>query len=575
VTESGSKEAQRAEAEACGAARTSSAVTAGKLVLGTLAVAQFLMALDSSVMNVSIAYVSQDVHTTVAGVQAAITMYTLVMAALMVTGGRIGAIIGRRRAFAIGCVVYGTGAAVTSIAGSLPILMIGWSLIEGMGAALIMPACVALVAANVPPSKRPAAYGMLTAAVALAIAAGPLIGGAVTTWASWRWVFAGETIIVIPLLLLTRRMVDTPPEAGQRFDVVGFCLSVAGLGATVYGVLRTGEWGWVHKVGAPKLLGISPSFWLILGGLIVCYVFIRWEARLERHGGQPLIRPSMLLNRRLTGGLLMSFFQFLVQGGVGFVISLFLSIVLGLSALMTGFWLFPLSVALLIAAAGIPNVLPKASPCLVVRVGLMLFMVGVVVLMVCLEPGAGAHVVVAPLVLMGLGAGCMASQIGAVTVSAVPDDQTTEVGGLQSTVSNLGSSLATALTGSVLIATLSASFLAGIVDSPKVPEAVKKKSEVQLAAGIPFVSNDQLRAYMRAEGASAKATRFVLADNEHARLKGLQTALSLVAGLCVVALFFTGRLPRRTVTDEGGAGPPRGPAASEDPSAPEDPSRPA
>jgi MFS family permease len=180
------------------------------VVLLTLASAQFLMTLDTSVMNVSIATVAKDVGTTVTGIQTAITMYTLVMAAFMITGGKIGQIIGRKRAFAIGSVIYGCGSLTTALSPSLPVLLLGWSLLEGLGAVLILPAIVALVATNFDREARPRAYGLVASAGAIAVAAGPLIGGLFTTYASWRWVFAGEVLIVIVILLLTRRVADTP-----------------------------------------------------------------------------------------------------------------------------------------------------------------------------------------------------------------------------------------------------------------------------------------------------------------------------------------------------------------------------
>src|SRR5918994_19935 len=166
------------------------------LVLLTLAAGQFLMTLDSSVMNVSIATVAKDVGTTVTGIQGAITAYTLVMAALMITGAKIGAIIGRKRAFAIGCVIYGCGSLITSLAQSLPMLLFGWSLLGGIGAALILPAIVALVAGNFPVERRPAAYGLVAAAGAVAVAIGPLVGGFCTTYFSWRWGCGGGGFVL-------------------------------------------------------------------------------------------------------------------------------------------------------------------------------------------------------------------------------------------------------------------------------------------------------------------------------------------------------------------------------------------
>src|SRR5829696_5018897 len=380
------------------------------LVLFTLASGQFLMTLDSSVMNVSIATVAKDVGTTVTGIQGAITAYTLVMAALMITGAKVGAIIGQKRAFAIGCVIYGCGSFTTSIAQSLPVLLFGWSFLEGVGAALIMPAIVALVAGNFPAERRPAAYGLVAAAGAVAVAVGPLIGGFCTTYFSWRWVFAGEVIVVLAILLLTRRIADAPVEERPQLDVVGAVLSALGLGLLVFGVLRSAEWGWIQpKSGAPSWAGLSPTIWLIIGGLFVIWIFFRWQARRESHGQEPLVRTSMLRNKQLVGGLTMFFFQFLVQAGFFFVVPLFLSVALGLSAIDTG-------IRLLAAAIGIPKLFPQISPRLVVRLGLLSLLAGTVVLLGALDPDAGAEIVFVPMLLVGLGIGALASQLGAVTV---------------------------------------------------------------------------------------------------------------------------------------------------------------
>ena len=210
-------------------ARKASAGAAG-LILMTLCVGQFLMMLDSSVMNVSIATVAKDVGTTVTGIQTAITLYTLVMASFMITGGKIGQIIGRKRAFVIGCVIYGCGSLTTALAPNLPVLLIGWSCLEGLGAALILPAIVALVAANFGPGERPRAYGLVTAAAAVAVAVGPIVGGLFTTYLSWRYVFAGEVLLVVVILVLARRIEAGEAERKVRLDLVGTALSAPGSG---------------------------------------------------------------------------------------------------------------------------------------------------------------------------------------------------------------------------------------------------------------------------------------------------------------------------------------------------------
>jgi EmrB/QacA subfamily drug resistance transporter len=513
-------------------------------VLLTLGAGQFLMTLDSSVMNVSIATVAEDVGTTVTGIQSAITLYTLVMAMGMIPGGKIGSMIGRKRAFALGCVIYGLGSLTTSLAPNLTVLILGWSLLEGVGAALILPAIVALVAGNVPPEGRPRAYGLVMAAGAVAVALGPLIGGFATTYYSWRWVFAGEVVVVLAILLLTRRIQDAAVEERLRLDLVGAVLSAAGLGLGVFGVLRSSEWGWVApKPGGPDVLGLSPTIVLIVLGGLVLWLFVVWENRVDRRGGEPLVQMAMFGNRQLTGGLVMFFFQYLVQAGLFFTIPLYLSVALGLSAIDTGLRIMPLSITLLLAAAGIPRFLPAVSPRRVVRAGLLALLAGVLLLLVAMDVDAGAEIVTVPLLLAGLGIGALASQLGSVTVSAVPDDQSSEVGGLQNTATNLGASLGTALAGSVMIALLTSSFITGIEQNAAVPSQVSAQAEVELAGGIPFVSDADLEVALREAGVSEATTSAVVDENGESRLDGLRAALASMALMALLALFFSGRVP--------------------------------
>jgi MFS family permease len=532
------------------------ATRAAGSVLLTLASAQFLMTLDSSVMNVSIATVADDVDTTVTGVQTAITFYTLVMASLMITGGKIGQILGRKRTFAIGCVIYGCGSFTTAIAPNLAVLMFGWSVLEGIGAALIMPAIVALVASNFARGERPRAYGLVASAGAIAVAAGPLIGGLFTTYLSWRLVFASEVLVVLVILALTRRMADTPPEEGARLDLVGTASSALGLGLVVYGVLRSGTWGFVRpKAGAPEWLGLSPVIWLILAGGVVLYVFLWYQGHRLARGQAALLDPAMLRNRVLQGGLTSFFFQYLLQAGLFFVVPLFLSVSLGLSAIATGVRLLPLSITLLLAAAGIPKVFPNASPRRVVRIGFLALFAGIVVMVAALDAGAGPEIVTWPMLLAGLGVGALASQLGSVTVSSVPDAQSGEVGGVQNTVTNLGASIGTALAGAVLISALTSSFLSGVQDNPDVPSDVASEAQVKLAGGIPFISDADLKTDLDEAGVDPNTADAIIDENSEARIAGLRTSLSLLAVIALIALFFSRRIPTQqpTATSASGA----------------------
>jgi len=514
------------------------------LVLLTLASGQFVMTLDSSVMNVSIATVAKDVGTTVTGIQSAITLYTLVMAMLMIPGGKIGSLIGRRRAFSIGCLIYGVGSLTTALAQNLAVLIIGWSILEGIGAALILPAIVALVASNFAPAGRPRAYGLVMAAGAIAVAVGPLIGGIATTYLSWRYVFVGEVVIVLAIFVVARRVEDAPVETRPHLDLIGAALSAAGLGLAVFGILRSSEWGWVlAKPGAPDVAGLSPTIVLIFSGLFVLWLFSAWEHHVERRRREPLVRLSMFRNRQLSGGLVMFFFQYLVQAGLFFTVPLYLSIALGLSAIDTGVRIIPLSITLLLAAAGIPRFFPDVSPRLVVRAGLLAIFAGILWLLLGIDVDAGAEIVTVPLLLAGLGIGALASQLGSVTVSAVPDEESPEVGGLQNTATNLGASIGTALAGSLLIAALTTSFLNGIQENPAVPAQVSAEANVKLAGGIPFISDADLENALTKAGASDEVAQAVLNENKQARLDGLRIALAALALMALIALFLTRRIP--------------------------------
>jgi MFS family permease len=522
---------------------TKSAGAAG-VILFTLAAGQFVMALDTTVMNTAIATVAKDLDTSVTGIQTAITAYTLVMAALMITGGKVGEILGRKRAFTIGCVVYACGSLTTALAPNLTVLMIGWSGLEGLGAVLIMPAIVALVASNFGKPDRPRAYGLVAAAGAIAAALGPLIGGAFTTYASWRWVFAGEVLIIAMILVLARRVSDTPPEEGVKLDLLGTLLSALGLGLIVFGILKSGTWGVVQaKPEAPEWVGLSPVIWLLIGGGVGLALFLRWENLRIGRGEGALLNPTLLRNVQMRSGVLSFLFMFLVQAGTFFVVPLFLSVALGLSAIETGVRLLPLSLTLLLFAAGVPKLAPDANPRRVVNAGFLLLFAGLVLLVGLLDISAGPEVITGPLLLIGSGLGAMASQLGSVTVSAVPDEQSGEVGGLQNTGTQLGASLGTALAGAILISAMTTAFFSGIQSNPEIPDNLVVNAQTQLATGVPFVSDADLQRSLDDAGVPAEAADAVVEENTEARIGGLRSALALLALISLLAQLFTRGIP--------------------------------
>src|SRR6476469_1055757 len=276
------------------------------LPLIMLASAQFVMVLDTSVMNVAISQIVEDLHTSIQGVQSAITLYTLVMAAFMLLGAKLGDILGRNRAFAIGLAIYGAGSLTTALSPNLPVLLIGWSGIEGFGAVLVIPAIAALTAASYEGTERALAYALLGGVAAIAVAAGPLIGGWVTTNLSWRYVFATETVVVIGILL--PRVAAAARR--QRRDFVGVALSSSGLGLIVFAILRSSVWGIVKPRNPPEIggsdftpLGFSPVPVLVLAGLALLGAFVVWEQRRANRGEDQLLDTTLLRGDQLRAGL--------------------------------------------------------------------------------------------------------------------------------------------------------------------------------------------------------------------------------------------------------------------------------
>ena len=285
--------------------------------------------------------------------------------------------------------------------------------------------------------------------------------------------------------------------------------------------------------------------WLILSGGIVLRIFLWWENHRLARGHAALVDPAMLRNPTLRSGLTAFFFQYFLQSGLFFAVPLFLSVALGLSAIATGVRLLPLSLTLLLAAAGVPRVFPHASPRRVVQIGFVCLFAAIVVMVAALDSGAGPEITTWPMLLAGLGIGALASQLGSVTVLSVPDEQSGEVGGVQNTLTNLGASIGTALAGAVLISALTASFLAGVQNNPAVPSDLAAKAQVELAGGIPFMSDKDLQTQLSKAGVPAKTADAIVEENAKARIDGLRASLSVLAVIALIALFFSRRIPTK------------------------------
>jgi MFS family permease len=527
-----------------------------------LASAQFIMVLDSSVMNVAISQIVEDLDTSIQGVQTAITLYTLVMAAFMLLGAKLGDMLGRNRAFAIGLAIYGVGSLATALSPNLAVLLVGWSGIEGFGAVLVVPAIAALTAASYEGRDRALAYALLGGIAAVAIAAGPLIGGWVTTEFTWRYVFAAETVVVIMILLLRRQIAQAPaPERRPRLDGVGVALSSSGLGLIVFAILRSSVWGFVQPRTPPTIngteitpLGFSPVPFMVLGGLALLGAFVVWERRRSRLGRDQLLDTTLLQGARLRAGLSTLVGQQLVLMGTFFVIPVYLQVVLGLDAFETGKRLLPLSVAMLVLALVGPRIAARRSPRTVAQLGLVAVSLGSIVMLATLDVTLNDTGFRVALALIGAGAGLLASQLGNVIMSSVPPAKTSEGGGLQGTAQNLGSSLGTAIIGAVLLASLATGFSERITDNPAIPVAARETIVANTEEGIDIVPVEEVEQAATDGGLTQDEATAVAADYGDAQLDALRLALGAVALAALLSLWFTGRLPTESLAgDEVGA----------------------
>lgn len=512
-----------------------------------LAAAQFLMVLDQAVMNVAISQLVADFDTTVTTIQAVIAFYALVMAGLMLTGGKLGDLLGRRRAFKIGLCIYGVGSGLTAVAWSVPSLMVGWSVLEGIGAALVLPAMVALVAANFEGQERAVAYGVLGGVAGAGIAVGPILGGWVTAELTWRLVFAGEVVVAIGILLGTRMIREAPrEEAGSGLDWVGSALSALGLGLVVLGVLQASNWGWLHPRSSPlEPFGFSLTPFVVAAGGVLLAAFAAWERRREERGEGPLLHLRLLRLPSLRGGLSMLLAQNLILMGIFFTVPLFLQIVQGLDALETGVRMLPASVGLF-ASALLGSALAKRFPAkTLVRVGIAVVFVAVLLLLDTIEPELDNASFLLGMGILGVGMGLIVSQLGNVVQSAVSDRDRSEAGGLQNTAQQLGSSLGTAFLGAVVLTGLLASFSANVASSPRLADEVQAQVQTRLSAGGSFVASAEVEAAATRAGLEEGEVSEVVSNYEDAQLDALKTALLFAALLVLGSFFATRNLPAR------------------------------
>lgn len=513
--------------------------------LVALATAQFVMVLDQSVMNVSISTLVADFHTTVTTIQAVITLYCLVMAMFMLTGAKIGDIIGRRRAFVIGLIIYGCGSALTAASQSVFSLALGWSILEGLGAALVLPALAALIAGNFEGRDRKVAYAVIGGVAGAGIAIGPILGGWATTELSWRVVFVGEVLLVVFILAMTRRIADSPLTGPTlHLDYVGGALTATGLGAIVLGVLESGTWGWVRPKDSPfEPFGFSLTMFVIAAGAALLWGFVQWTHRREETGRDPLVHLDMMKVPPLRSGLMSLFSQNLILMGIFFVVPLYLQLVIGLDALDTGIKMLPVSITMFLTSAIGSRLSTRFSVRSLVRSGLVITTVAALAMLSTIQPDLQDTGFAVSMALLGVGMGLMASQLGNVVQSSVDASGRGEAGGLQYTGQQLGSSLGVAFIGSIVLAGLTSVFVAHVQSDPRISAEVSQQVSVAAGSGIDFVASDDVKAAAEKAGLNESQTTAVVDSYESAQLTSLKAGLLVVALLALISLATTKELP--------------------------------
>lgn len=513
------------------------------LVVFALSLAQFIMTVDTTIMNVTVPTLVEDLGTTVGAVQGAITLYALIMASFMLIGSKLGELYGRKKMFQIGLVIYGIGSAITAAAPSIGVLILGWSVLEGIGASLMMPAMMALISVNFKGKQRVSALGIVAGVAGAAAALGPIIGGALATYASWRYAFVAEVVIAAVTLGMSRLILDAPVMLKEKLDYRGAVLAASGLGIFVFGVLQSSEYGWIRAIKpfqigdvSLDLFGLSIVPFISGLGTFLLWLFFRHERNMLEQKKPFLLNVNLLRSIPLRSGLSIVLLVQLVLGGSLFVMPLFLQLVLGYSALQSGVALLPISIALIAMSVLGPKLLAGRSAIDSVRLGQFAIVGGLVWLITVISNETRSVDLIIPFLILGAGIGLVIPFIQSIVLGSVKDRDATQAAGLNYTYQQLGMSLGTAVIGSILLFSLGNSIVQGLGSSQAFDPQVVQQNSVAISSNIEFVDNQQLEANLAESELDSDQQQSLLQINSDARLRALKTAIATAAVLALLSL---------------------------------------
>ena len=492
-----------------------------------LAAAMFVLVVDTSLMNVSISAVVQDLGTTVSGVQSAIALEALVSAAFILISSKIGDLFGRKRAFIVGLIGYAIGAAAMVLANTLLPVIIFWAILGGLGASLLLPSMQSLIHGNFEGAAQRRVYALVGAAAAIAAAVGPLLGGFITTFLSWRVGFALE-IVVIAVVLSGMGMVKEVPYTGSRgIDLGGALLSVLGMGGIVLGVLVWQEGG--------EAVGL-----LIAIGAVSLGALVYWLQRRKRDGKPVLIDPILFASKIFRLGITGQMMQQIALGGMMIALPIFLQMVLEYNALEAGISLAPLSLSMFFVAIIAGRRAGNRRPASIIRAGFVLLVVGIAILLPIVPRADSGWWMAIPLAIAGCGLGLLVSQLNNYTLGPIEEERISEAAGVNSAGGSFGLSFGLAVSGAIMLATLAFSFT-NLAESSEVftPEEAQQVATA-LDEDAQLMSNTGLEEAIVGQPADVEAE--IIRINTEARPIALQVALivPLIAGL--IGLFTSFRM---------------------------------
>ncbi len=481
----------------------------GRLAI-LLAMAMFVLVVDTSLMNVSISAVVRDLDTTVSGVQSAIALEALVSAAFILIGSKVGDLFGRKRAYVLGLLGYAVGAVAMTLAQSLTAIIVFWALVGGIGASLLLPAMQSLIHGNFEGAAQKRVYALVGASAAIAAAVGPLLGGFITTFLSWRVGFLLEAVIIAVVLSGIGLVKDVPYTGERKIDLVGSALSVIGMGGLVLGILVWQEGG--EFVVALLLLGCAA-----LAGLAY------WLRRRKRRGAAVLIDPDLFSSKAFRLGISGQMMQQIALGGTMIALPIYLQMVLEYNALESGLSIAPLSLSMFAIALLVGRRAADRRPAGIIRVGFALLLLGVLALVPIVPRASSGWALTLPLIVAGSGLGLLVSQLNNYTLAPISEERVSEAAGVNSAGGSFGLSFGLAFAGAIMLATLSFTFTNMAQSSTVLSSTQQQQVSSALEEDAEVMSNTALQQQLAGQSPEVQAE--VIRINTDARPRALQVAL--------------------------------------------------